>query len=135
MSEAIERVKRQLELLDESSRTAWFWVDGVREAAARIEELEAEVSRLRRTSMDPTMASAERYWEQRWRDEYVNATVERERLTEVEGALRRLIKYGMVNFHDLNMAQRALGETEEQIDAALASGKPHTSKQEGEGDE
>ena len=35
IGEATKKVERQLELLDISSRTAWFWVEGVREIVAQ----------------------------------------------------------------------------------------------------
>ena len=64
---------------------------------AKVAEIENAFSFLRDphigTALDVITALRARLaeWEAKWRDEYVNATVERERLAEVEGALQDIL--------------------------------------------
>ena len=70
----IERLKRRRDIIGPDTDCAG--------AAAALERMRDDSTALRARLAEV---------EAKWRDEYVNATVERERLAEVEGALRDIL--------------------------------------------
>ena len=98
------------------------------ESAARIEELEGQVRDLSLQAL----ANETQYCEN-----FERANAAEARVKELEGALRKSKNaIGRISEFELIPAlfRSAFAAICGEIDAALASGKPHTSKQEGEGE-